>query len=457
MDVRGKNVTVVGLGRTAVALAALLQRQGARPFVTDHADTAAMGDYRKSLDELGVPCECGGHSARAFDEADMIIPSPGVPPNIAPIRGAREAGVRVLGEMEFAWRYCRSRVLAVTGTNGKTTTTELLTKMIEHTGGEVVLAGNNAFPFSAAVLLEPAPEFVVLEVSSYQLELADTFRPWMAVVLNVTPDHLERHGGAENYAAVKARIYARQGAGDVAVVNQDEPWTRAMPIPEGAAVWTFSLEQAQSNGLWLDGEAIRQGEETVAALSDMALRGRHNIQNVLAGLTMMRAGGFDWGKTLAGLSAFRGVEHRIEHVATIAEVAFYNDSKATNIDSLKVALESFACPVVLIAGGRGKGADYRVLRDLVKERVRSLVVMGEDADLLQAAFGDLAPTSDAADMDEAVALAASGALPGDAVLLSPACASFDMYKNFEDRGRAFKEAVRAYGARAEAGRSHSRT
>ncbi|NUM56078.1 MAG: UDP-N-acetylmuramoyl-L-alanine--D-glutamate ligase [Candidatus Hydrogenedentes bacterium] len=444
MDVKGKKVTIVGMGRTAVSLVKLLLREGAEPFVTDASSGLAIEAHTKELDTLGVPYETGGHTDSAFRQATLIVPSPGVSPSIEPIRRAREAGADVVSELEYASTFCRSRTLAVTGTNGKTTTTELLRCLVAACGHEVILAGNNNVPFSTAVMADPAPPFIVLEISSYQLELIRTFRPWIATVLNVTPDHLARHGTIEGYAAAKARIFENQIQGDTAAINLDDTHVRAMPTRPDATVWSYSLLEKVNRGLWLSGDAIYLGDLHVADASDTLLPGRHNMQNVLAALTMMYAGGFDWDDTITGLRAFRGVEHRIEHVLSIDGVDYINDSKSTNIDSLRVALESFSKPITLIAGGRGKGSDYRVLRDLVQRHVTKMIAIGEDAPLLEAAFGDIVPHARAQTMDEAVQLAAGSAKPGEAVLLSPACASFDMFDNFEHRGRIFKECVRAY-------------
>ena len=442
MDIQDKKVTVVGMGRTALALVKLLLDKGAAPFVSDSGSAEALAPFTRELDGLWVPWECGGHSEAAFEGSSLVIPSPGVPPTAAPIERAREEGVAVMGEMEFASRFCASKILAVTGTNGKTTTTELLRTLVAACGHEVLLAGNNDTPLSAAALEDPAPAYIVLEVSSYQLELAQTFRPFIGAVLNLTPDHLARHGTMEEYARVKGNLFARQRPGDVAVVNRDDPWLRAMRPPEGVERREFSLETRLDEGLWLDGDAIRLGDAEVASVSDTRLKGRHNLQNVLAALSVMRAGGFDWERTLEGLRSFEGVEHRIEYVATVHGAAFYNDSKSTNIDSLKVALDSFDTPVVLIAGGEGKGADYGVLEEAVARHVKALVTLGQDAPLLEEAFGGVVACERAADMDDAVRRGLRAASPGDAVLLSPACASFDMYENFEHRGRVFKESVR---------------
>lgn len=441
MDVTGKKVVVVGLGRTALALVRLLLREGARPFVTDSGDPDTLGPLCAKLETLGVPFECGGHSEDAFDGADVVIPSPGVPPGIAPIVAAREQGCDVVGEIEFAFPHCRSKLLAVSGTNGKTTTTELLRTLVAGCGYSVDLAGNNDRPLSEAVLAEPAPEFLVLEVSSYQLEMARTFRPWIGAVLNVTPDHLGRHGAMDEYAAVKARLFRNQSADDFAVLNADDPLVNGMGMHAVSQEYAFSVKGPVDRGLWANGDVIRDGDEAVATVSDIPLPGAHNLENALAALTMMRAGGFDWERTVEGLRSFRGVEHRIEFVTAIDDVRFYNDSKSTNIDSLRVALESFEEPIVLIAGGQGKGSDYGVLRELVVSRVKHLVALGEDAVLFVETFGDLVPTDRVETMEDAVRYAARAASPGDVVLLSPACASFDMFENFEHRGRAFKQAV----------------
>lgn len=444
MELRDQKVVVAGMARTGIAAARLLLDKGARPFVTDSEQPDRLAVYRRELDALGVPFECGGHTAQAFADAALVVLSPGVPPGIAPVARAREQGIPIVSEMEFAFQFCRPRIVAVTGTNGKTTTTQLLRCLIAACGHSVILAGNNDLPLSAAVMQDPAPEYLVLEVSSYQLESAALFRPWIGVVLNVTPDHLSRHKTIAEYAALKARLFARQANGDTAIVNADDAYTSAMQPPSGAACWKFSLTQPQQRGLWLDGGAIREGAAAIARKEDVPLPGRHNLENALAALTAMRAGAFDWDKTLEGLRGFQGVEHRIEWTARHRGVDFYNDSKSTNIDSLRAALDSFERPAVLIAGGRGKGADYRVLRPLIERHAAAIVTIGEDAPKFEEAFGDLVHTVRARDMGEAVALAAAAAKPGDIVLLSPGCASFDLYENFEHRGRVFKQEVRRY-------------
>jgi UDP-N-acetylmuramoylalanine--D-glutamate ligase len=441
MRLHGKKVSVVGMARSGVAAARLLLSEGAEPFVTDAKDDASLSEHKVELDKLGVAYEVGGHTDRAFEEADVIVLSPGVPAGLEPFSAARKRGVPVLGELELAWRFCRSKVLAVSGTNGKTTTTELLRAMIASCGHSVALAGNNDTPLSRVVLARPAPEYVVLEVSSYQLETVEKFRPWIASVLNLTPDHLGRHGTMEQYAQAKERLFARQGAGDVAIINDDDPWTTEMKVPDDVRLLAFSTQHSVLDGLWVDGDAIRRRYTVLAHLSDNPLPGRHNLSNVLAALTMMWAGGFDWEKTIAGLRVFQAVEHRIELVTNLDGAAYYNDSKSTNIDSLRVALESFPEPIILIAGGQGKGSDYRVLREVFQARVKKMITLGEDAPKLEEAFGDLAPFERTNSMKAAVEAARASAETGDIVLLSPGCASFDMYRNFEERGRDFKTCV----------------
>ena len=448
-DVWGKKVTVVGLGRTSMALVRLLLRHGAKPWVTEQSDSSVSRDHIDFLKTFKVPYELGGHTPAAFTDAAFVIPSPGVAPGIEPIQQAAAAGATVISEMEFAYEYCNSAIIAVTGTNGKTTTTELIRAIIESCGRSVALAGNNDYPFSAAVLEDPAPEFMVLEVSSYQLELTQTFRPWIGALLNVGVDHLGRHQTLQKYAAIKQLIFANQQAGDHAIFNASDRATCPAESVDDRAVWPFSLDSRQAQGVWLDGDTIRHGDEAIGQQSDAQLVGRHNGENVLAALSVARAAALPWEEVLEGLRGFAAVEHRIERVTTIDDVAYYNDSKSTNVDSLKVALETFGCeededtraPVVLIAGGREKESDYSVLIDLVADRVSTLVTFGEAAPLFEGIFGGRVSTTRASGMDDAVLKAAAVARGGDVVLLSPGCASFDMFANFEERGEEFKRQV----------------
>jgi len=441
IDVKNKNVTVVGMGRTAMALVRLLSREGAMPFVSDERNRASLQPFKEELEALGVPYECGNHSPMTFDRAQIIMPSPGVPPGIDPIANAVAHGAQLISELDFAFSRCTRPVLAVTGTNGKTTTTELIAAMVRACGHSVGLAGNNACPFSEAVMETPQPDYFVLEISSYQLETSTLFHPWVGAILNVTPDHLARHTTLEHYAATKARMFERQTAKEFAVTNADDPVCAPLNATGNGTPLTFSIATRVPAGLWVDGDVIREGDKEVAKVADVPLPGRHNLANAVAALTVVRAAKMDWAGCIEGLRAFRAVEHRIEPVLTFEGVEYFNDSKSTNIDSLRVALESFERPIVLIAGGRGKGSDYSVLRDLVSKHVKAMVLIGEDAPKLEDAFGDLAPSVHAENMDDAVWKAHEKAAEGDVVLLSPACGSFDWYSNFEERGRVFKQAV----------------
>ncbi len=448
MNMRDQKVTVVGMGRSALGAVKLLLHHGADPFVTDASEGPALAPHVAALDALGVPHETGGHGPHAFADTALVIVSPGVPPSIPPLVAARSRGIPVMGELEYASRFLAGTLLAVTGTNGKTTVTELLRHLIEGCGRSVALAGNNDTPLSEVALLNPAPSYVVTEVSSYQLETCDTFHPHIATVLNLTPDHLGRHGDMETYGAVKARIFSRMAPGDVAVVNADDVRTRAMDVPPGVFRAAFSVNHPVGEGVYVADDGFHVQGRRVTSSTDNPLPGRHNRANVAAALTMARAAGLDWDRVVSALRTFRGVEHRIEPVLDADGVSWYNDSKSTNIDSLRVALESFERPIILLAGGRGKGSDYGVLRDLVARTVKALITLGEDAPLLEAAFGDLVKTSRAAGMAEAVTLARENAAPGDVVLLSPGCASFDRYANFEERGRDFKACVRRLAGEA---------
>ncbi len=443
-----KSVTLLGLGRSSVAAARLLKVRGAHPFVSDAGQGAALEPYASQLEALGISYELGGHGKAALREAQMLVLSPGVPAGLPILEAPRDAGTPIIGELELASRLYTGTIFAITGTNGKTTTTRLLHHMIQTTGNDVALAGNNETPFSEVVLSEAPPPYVVLEVSSYQLETTQEFHPHYAAVLNLTPDHLGRHGDFAGYAAVKKRLFLEQRPEDYAVLNLDDPVVRDMASATRAQVGYFSLAQPAAGGLWLRGdEILDESTRIMAHVGDVPLPGRHNLANALAALCLVRASGLDWEKALAGLRNFGAVEHRIEPVVTINSVTFYNDSKSTNIDSLRVALESFETPVTLIAGGEGKGSDYGVLTSLVQAKVAHLVTLGTDAPKLEATFGKLISCERAGSMQEAIEKAYAFAVTKDkqqpaVVLLSPGCASFDMYLNFEARGEDFKARVR---------------
>lgn len=459
MELRNKKVTVVGMGRTSLALVRLLLREGASPFVTESRGPESLESLRGELDALGVRYECGQHTEAAFEGASLIVPSPGVSPSIASIQHAQSAECPVLGEIELASRFCAAKIIAVTGTNGKTTTTELIRELVANTNTSVVLAGNNATPLSEVVLAAAPHEIIVLEMSSYQLETTTAFRPWIGAILNLSSDHLARHKSMQEYAKVKAKLFANQGDGDHAILNADDPLVREVTPPDAVSRWWFTLDEKVSFSIREGDHLLRASDarwvlddEEIARLDDTPLPGRHNLQNVAAALCVAKAAALDEDAVLQALRAFKGVEHRIEYVTTVDGAAYYNDSKSTNLDSLRVALESFepdskSCPgsIVLIAGGRGKDSDYAALTEMVRARVTTLYVFGEDASVLEASFSDVVPVTRCEDLGGAVRAAADGARPGDVVLFSPACASFDQFRDFEHRGEVFKELVAGLG------------
>jgi len=445
----GTRVSLIGLGRSAVAAARLVRHLGGHPFISEKDNTPKLDPWKQASDTLGVPYETGGHTERVF-EADLFVLSPGVPLAAPVVRGAMERGIPVIGELELACRYHAAPLLAVTGTNGKTTTTILLRHVLQRAGTAADLAGNNDRPLSEAVLEYPDAQAVVVEVSSYQLETTETFHPVVASVLNVTPDHLARHGTMEAYAGMKSRIFARQRPGDTAVLNADDPWTAGMKPPEGVRVIRFSTREVIPDGAWFDGTCLRFENRVIARREDLRLPGCHNVANALAVAAMAHAFGLDLENFAEALRTFPGVEHRVEWVAEINGAAWYNDSKSTNPDSLRVALEAFDQQVILIAGGQHKeGADYLSLAPLIREKTALLIATGDAADRFIDWFGAVVPHCRARDVAEAVALAAGHAAPGAIVLFSPGCASFDQYRNFEERGRHFKELVLRLAGRNE--------
>lgn len=443
MKLDGVQVTIVGMGRSAAGAAALLNARGALPFVTDCATGKDLAPWREALDQLGVAYELGGHTGRAWDRAGLVVLSPGVPPSIPALQSVRERGIPVIGELELAYRFAKAPILAVTGTNGKTTVTEMIRHMLVTLGHNAILAGNNNTSFSSAVRQDPSPDFFVLEVSSYQLETVETFRPRVGAVLNLTPDHLGRHGAMDGYARAKARLFMNQQPdSDVAVLNGDDPLVDAMAAPPGVRRIHFSQAHRPESGLGWDGAALWL--DGAAYPFQCPVPGRHNIANALAALAVLHGAGLDLAQCMEALASFRGVEHRLEPAGVHDGITFYNDSKSTNVDSLRVALESFDSPVTLIAGGQGKGSSYAPLVPLVRERVARLIAMGDEGPALAAAFGDAVAVTVVSDMEAALA-AALASTPEGIVLLSPGCASFDQYRNFEERGAHFKALVARLG------------
>lgn len=448
MDVAGKKVLVIGAARSGIATARFLAARGATVALNDRLPIEQWPAEAVALKAAGVGCLGGDAPAWLLDQIELVVLSPGVPSTIIPVRYAARAGAEVIGEVELAARYLRGRVAAITGTNGKTTTTTLLGEFLQDAGLPTQVGGNIGTPLVDLVDSSRDDGWTVAELSSFQLETVADFHPNVAVVLNVTPDHMDRYDSLTDYAAAKHNIFRRQTAGDVAILNADDEVTLSWVANLRAHVVLFSTQRELEEGLFLRGRDLvsrtADGERVLATRDEMQLRGLHNIENVLAALAAGLACGAAPESMRETLRRFRPVEHRLEFVGESEGVTFYNDSKATNVDAARKALEAFADDagqVILILGGRSKNAPYAPLATLTKQLVRRLILIGEDADRIEKELGAYAPAERAADMADAVARAKAAARPGDAVLLAPACSSYDMFDNYEQRGRAFKQAL----------------
>ncbi len=446
MDVNGKRVLVVGLGKSGVASALFLAAQGARVTVSDSKGPDQLRQEIPALLDRGVTVETGGHGERTFRQQDLIVVSPGVPVDVPQLAQARELGIPVIGEIELAARALRGQIVAITGSNGKTTTTALTGELIAGGGFKAVVGGNIGTP---AISLAPetmSDTYVILEVSSFQLETIQEFSPKVAVLLNVTPDHLDRHGTFAGYLAAKARIFENQQASDFAVLNADDPSCIELARNVRAQVRWFSRMKEVEHGAFVRGGNIvhrNGGSQDIMSVSDSPLRGAHNLENVLAAVCVSAIVGCAPERMRATIKAFKAVEHRLDYVATIDGVEFYNDSKATNVDATIKALESFLGNIHIIMGGKHKGSPYTVLNDLLRARAKCVYTIGVAAPIIEDDVKDAVEVVRAGTLDVAVKKAAGAAQPGDVVLLAPACSSFDQFNNYEERGRAFKDAVRA--------------
>jgi UDP-N-acetylmuramoylalanine--D-glutamate ligase len=451
MELKNKRVLVVGLGKSGMAAALFLRDQGARVTVSDTRSAVALEKDIPTLLDAGIMVETGGHGLLTFRRQDLIVVSPGVPydtPELAQVRAFGTAGPPIIGELELASRFLQGKVVAITGSNGKTTTTSLLGKIFADAGGPTLVGGNIGTP--VIDLIAPStPETVsVLEVSSFQLETVEEFHPQIGVVLNITPDHLDRHGTFENYAAMKTRITARQTAEDFLVLNAEDKPTQMVAAKTKAQVYWFSGRRPIKQGAFVHGESVlftpREGAkaEPILPVAEIPLRGAHNVENVLAAVCAARLGGVAAESIRASVASFKAVEHRLEFVAEVRGVAFYNDSKATNVDATKKALEAFPGGVHLILGGKDKNSDYTELSDLLRERCKVVYTIGSAAEKIERHLAGVTKIVSAGTLDAAVRTAAQDAAAGDVVLLAPACSSFDQFENYEQRGRVFKDLVK---------------
>jgi len=442
-------VVVVGAARSGIAAAELLARRGARVLITERRDRF---EGASRLRAAGVEVELGGHTERAFAEADLVVTSPGVPPEEPSLVAARERGVEVIGELELASRWLRGPVIAVTGTKGKSTTTTLIGRMVAAAGRTVLVGGNIGVPLSSQVEASTPETTHVVEVSSFQLETTTTFRPWIALWLNFADDHLDRHPTVEAYAAAKAKVFAHQQAGDWAVVNVDDPVVMRHSGGIAATRVGFSPFGAVEDGFAVDGDWIvrRTGTavDKILPASSVELTGRHMLGNVVAAVAVATVAGVSRTAMREALHGFGGLEHVMEPAGEIGRVRFVNDSKATNVEAARRSIESFRSGVVVLLGGRFKGGNFRDLREVLAARGRAVIAIGEAAPLVREALADLVPVIDAASMEEAVTRGYDAARPEGVVLLAPACASFDWFRDYAERGRVFKEEVQRLRERA---------
>ena len=451
-ELRGKRVLVVGLGKSGVASALFLKLRGARVTVSDTKTEDELRAEIPILLDHGITVETGEHGERTFHGQDLIVVSPGVSVDALPIVQARTSGEPIIGEIELAAQFLPGRIVAITGSNGKTTTTTLTGEILTAGGLPTLVGGNIGTPAISLVERAKPDHIIVLEVSSFQLETIQTFRPKMAVILNITPDHLDRHRTFAAYAGAKGRIFENQQADDFAVLNADDP--NCVALAEGIRAhicWFSRKKEVQQGASVQDGRiGFRDagGKREIMLVSEIPLKGAHNLENVLAAICAGALMGVKPEHIRRAVQQFKAVEHRLEYVATIRGVDYYNDSKATNVDATIKALESFPANIHLILGGKDKGSDYTVLNDLLRERVKRVYTIGAAAEKIESHIKGAAEIVPAETLDDAVRRAAAVAQAGDVVLLAPACASFDQFDNYEHRGRVFKEVVHTLAEQA---------
>ncbi len=450
MEYRGKTILIVGAARSGIAAARFLLASGARVVLTDTKEMEALPDITPLLETAGFPgelvLELGGHRDQSFGRCDFIVVSPGVPLRLPEFEISRKAGIPVIAEIELAYRHLKGKIIGITGSNGKTTTTTLVSELLTGAGLKGHAAGNIGTPLISFAAGSTPEDLYAVELSSFQLESVHQFRPAIGSILNITPDHMDRHASFEDYIEAKRRIFLNQRKTDFAVLNSDDPRTASIATQIRSTPVMFSrLSEVERGAFSRNGIAIYRdatGEKELFPVDAISLKGAHNLENVLAACAMAILAGADPESLEDSIRKFRGVEHRIEWVSDIDGAQYFNDSKATNIDATIKSLESFQGNILLIAGGRDKAGDFTVLRSLVSKRVKHLVLIGEASDKIRKALSGTVEMSNARSMQEAVSICRGLARPGDVVLLAPACASFDMFKDYEHRGRVFKEAVR---------------
>jgi UDP-N-acetylmuramoylalanine--D-glutamate ligase len=448
-DFAGKKISVVGAARSGVASAVVLKHLGAEVFLSESKATNSWSHQEEIkeiislLEKHKISYEFGGHSARVYD-CQLLVTSPGVPATSEVLLSARQKKIKIISELELGFQLCEGKIIAITGSNGKTTTTALVGEIFSHSDFNYKVAGNIGTPFVSVARSLGNDGWAILEVSTFQLEWIEKFKANVAAILNITPDHLDRHGSMEKYIELKLAVFTNQDSSDVAVLNRDDQVLNNYK-PAGQA-FHFSVVSKLSNGCFIEKGTlfldIQGKSQAVIGVEDIGIKGPHNLSNACCASAICAAAGLDIKTIAAGLKSFQGVEHRLEKVGLIGGVSFINDSKATNVDAVYWALQSVSPPIILIAGGKDKAGDFTTLNELVKKNVKAVVLIGQAADKIGNTFTDLTKLVRAGTMPEAVQIAYDMAKPNGTVLLSPGCASFDMFDNYEHRGRVFKDAVR---------------
>jgi len=443
-ELTGKKVLVIGLARTGLATSLFCARHGAIVTATDTRSESELAEAAAKLRAEGISPQLGGYAETILDGQELIIPSPGVPANSDILKAARARNISVWSEIELADRFLHGRLIGITGSNGKTTTTSLIEYILRNSGFSTLLAGNIGTPLIGVVEQTNDQTITVAELSSFQLEWIETFRPNISVFLNLTPDHLDRHGSMEVYGAAKARIFEKQTPSDFAVLNADDPASTPY-APTTPKVFWFSRKQRVAQGAFLRGEEIvfrhHGEEEMILKQSEIPLPGAHNLENFLAAVTASRLAGGRPHEIQKAIRSFKGVEHRLEFVAELNGVRYYNDSKATNVDATLKALDAFPGRILIILGGKDKGSDYTVLQTPLREKAILAMLIGAAAQKIESQIAGSVAIERADTLQRAVEIASRTAHPGDIVLLAPACASFDQFENYEHRGRVFKQLV----------------
>lgn len=445
MEIAGKRISIIGAVRSGVGAAKLVKKLKGEPFVSDSADELKIEKSLQVLKQNEIKFEAGKHSDKIFD-CDLMIVSPGVPSDAPVVVEAKKRNIKIISEIEIASQFCKGKIIAVTGTNGKTTTTALCGHVFNSCGYKTYTAGNIGFAFSEIALDVKENEFVALEVSSFQLDMTDKFKPEVAMILNITPDHLNRYQNKlENYVRSKFRIYMNQDENDYLILNKDDELINDNITKYKSKSFYFSLKENLSNGCYKFKDQMIFNKESklefAFPVNEMQIRGNHNIANAMAVIDAAKIFNFDNEGIKEGLRTFKGVEHRLELVKEINGVKYVNDSKATNVDSVWYALQSFDEPIFLILGGQDKGNDYNRIKDLVEKGVKKIYAIGSSAEKVFNFFHSFVKVELKVTLEDAVLSASNEAREGEIVLLSPACASFDMFDNYEHRGKLFKEAV----------------